>query len=147
MQAIWNANIGLKLMSFAYISYTLTFAMLALLFFPFLPLGHYVAGLPIGVALSLNILFFVICNFAKRDHGVSVSIVPQGLRFHDEADGYEREDLIRYEDIKSVQIRRNPFFKSLVIDLKENNQRFSLSNVALPDDFLARVHACINGER
>ncbi|MBD9566163.1 hypothetical protein [Pseudomonas sp. PDM09] len=87
---------------------------------------------------------FAVCNFAKRDHKVSVSIIPEGLSFRDEAAGYERQDLIRYEDIQSIRVRRNPFFRSLEINLKEKNQRFSLSNVLLSDDFLAGMHARID---
>jgi len=119
MKAIWNAKVGLGIMSWAVMSYAATTAMFALIFFPVIPLGRYVSGWPFGISVLLSIIFFVICNFAKRDHKVSISIVPEGLSFLDEAAGYERQDLIRYEDIQSIRVRQNPFFKSLIINLKE----------------------------
>lgn len=110
--------------------------MFLLIFFPFLPFVSYLAAWPFGLSVLTNIIFFVIFNFAKRDHKVSISTVPEGFLFRDEAAGYERQDFIRYEDIQSIRVRRNPLFKSIVINLKEGNQRFSLSNVLLPDSFL-----------
>ncbi|MGZ7457162.1 hypothetical protein ACXPVS_10235 [Pseudomonas sp. Ma2-10] len=144
MKAVWNAKVGFGIMSWAVVSYAVTTAMFTLIFFPFLPLVSYLAGWPFGLSVLISIMFFVICNFAKRDHKVSISIVPEGLSFRDEAAGYERQDLIRYEDIQSIRVRRNPFFRSLVINLKERNQRFSLSNVLLPENFLAGMHAHID---
>jgi hypothetical protein len=144
MKAVWNAKVGFGLMSWAVASYAVTTAMFMLIFFPILPLVSYLAGWPFGLSILISVMFFVICNFAKRDHKVSISIVPEGLGFCDEAAGYERQDLIRYEDIQSIRVRRNPFFRSLVINLKERNQRFSLSNVLLPDNFLAGIHVHID---
>ncbi|MGF6397042.1 hypothetical protein ABH905_000708 [Pseudomonas frederiksbergensis] len=146
MRAVWNPYIGFTHLSWACVSYLVTFAMLGLIFFPFLSLGRYVIGWPIGVSILVSVALSMICSFSKRDYKVSVSVVPQGLMFRDEAAGYKRQELIRREEICSVHVRRNPFFKSLVINLKEKNQRFSLSNVALTDDFLARVRAHINVE-
>ncbi len=141
MKAVWDAGVGLGIMSWAIASYILTLTMHLIL--SLVPLGRYLAGWPIGLAILLSICLFIVSRFAKRDHKVSISIVPEGLVFREDAVGYQREDLIPYEDIRSVRLRCNPFFKSLIVDLKEKNQIFSLSNVTLSDEFMKQVRARI----
>lgn len=65
--------------------------------------------------------------------------------FRDEADDYQRQDLIQFEKIRSIRTRRNPFFQTFIIDLKEHNQRFTLSNVLLPENFIPQIQARIIG--
>ncbi|RMH82015.1 hypothetical protein EA796_22015, partial [Pseudomonas sp. AOB-7] len=62
----------------------------------------------------------------------------------DESESYRRNELLRASEIKKIRIRRNPFFKSLMIDMKEDNQRFFLSNTSLTENFLAEANALIN---
>lgn len=68
----------------------------------------------------------------------------EGIRYADESESYRRNELLRASDIKKIRIRRNPFFKSLTIDMKEDNQRFFLSNASLTANFLAEANALIN---
>ncbi|PKH13371.1 hypothetical protein BI292_21550 [Pseudomonas sp. 43NM1] len=146
MKAVWNAPVGLTIMHWAAMSNIVTTGMFTLLFIPFLSLGDYVWGWPLGLSISVSIVGFVIRSFAKRDLQVSISIVPGGFVFLDEAPGYERRDFIRYDDVQSVRVRNNILFKTLVITLKEGNQQFSLSNVVLSQEFLEviRTHAAAN---
>lgn len=136
MQAIFNLNVGLEVMSWTVASGLVT---LLLLMFPILQLVDHFGFWLISLSIPANIILIGASAFARRDHKVSISIVPEGLVFRDEAPGFNRQDLIRSEVIRSVRVRRNPFFKSLIIDLKETNQRFSLSNVSRPDDFLSQI--------
>ena len=146
MRAVWNPYIGVTRLYWAWVSYAVTFAMLMLTLFPFWSLGRHVMGWPIGLSVLVSIVLSVVSSFSRRDSKVSVSLVPQGLMFRDEAVGYKQQRLIHREEVRSVHVRRNPFFRSLIITLKEKNQRFSLSNVALTEDFLARMHAHVNAE-
>ncbi len=141
MKAVWNLGVGLGVMLWAIASFILTVTLHLLL--TLFPLEPYLAGWPFAMSILLSIVFFAISVFARRDQKVSITIVPEGLVFRDDAVGYKREDLIRNEDIKSVRLRRNPFFKTLIVDLKEQNQKFSLSNVMLPDEFVAQARARI----
>ena len=142
MQAIFNLKVALEIMSWACGSLVVTSI---LLFFPILQFQNYVGLWLVGASILVTVILFVTCSFARRDHKVSISIVPEGLMFRDEADGYNRQDMIQFEKIRSIHARRNPFFQSLIIDLKEQNQQFTLSNVLLPKDFLSQVQARISG--
>lgn len=146
MRATWNPYIGLAHSYWVCLSCVVTFVMIGLVFFPFGSLGRYVMGWPIAMAMLMTVVLSMICSFSKRDHKVSVLVVPQGLMFRDEAVGFKRQELIHKEDIHSIHVRRNPFFKSFVIELKESHQRFVLSNVAFTDGFVDQVRAHIKGE-
>ncbi|MEB0046415.1 MULTISPECIES: hypothetical protein [unclassified Pseudomonas] len=146
MRATWNPYTSLTHIYWLCGSCVVSFAMLGMIFFPYGALGRYVAGWPIGMSILMSIVLSVISSFSKRDHKVSISVVPQGLMFRDEAVGYKRQELILREEIHSIHVRRNPFFKSLVIELKEDNQRFFLSNAAFTDGFFDQVRAHIKYE-
>jgi hypothetical protein len=143
MQAVFNLKVALTIMIWARGSLIVT---LTLLFFPILQFRNYFGLWSIGMSILITVILYVTRSFAKRDHKVSVSIVPEGLMFRDDADGYNREDLIQFETIRSVRARRNPFFQSLIIDLKEQNQRFVLSNVLLPENFISQIEARVGGK-
>ncbi|MGW8461663.1 hypothetical protein [Pseudomonas sp. CLCA07] len=143
MQAGFDLEVGLGIMSWFCASGIVTTLLLV---FPILQFSGYLGLWPIGISVLVTIILGATSIFARRDHKVSISIVPEGLIFRDEAVGFHRQDLILNEEIRSVRVRRNPFFKTLIIDLKETNQRFSLSNVMLPDDFLSQIQARIGGE-
>lgn len=144
MQAIFNLKVAVEIMSWFVASCIVTSL---LLMFPILQLVDYFGFWLIGISILLNIILCTASLFARRDHKVSISIVPEGLTFRDEAVGFNRQDLILSEEIHSIRVRRNPFFKSLIIDMKERNQRFSLSNVILPDGFVSQVQTRIDGEK
>jgi len=143
MQATWNAETGFKLLFWSYASYAVTSALLALIFFAFGSLQ----GWPLGLSLLINLVLLSASTVGKRDHQVTISLKSDGLMFRDEAPGYNRQELIRFEDISTIRVRGNPFFRSLIIDLKEDNQRFALSNATLPTDFLAQAQARVNYEK
>ncbi len=146
MRATWNPYVGFTHIYWVCISYVVATAMFGLIFFPFFPLGRYVIGWPLVVSVLMTIVLSMICSFSKRDYKVSISVVSQGLMYRDEAVGYKRQELIRFEEIRSVHVRSNPFFKSLVIELKEKNQRFSLCNVAFTGGFVDQVNTNIKDE-
>lgn len=143
MQANFNLKVGLEIMSWTVASGLVT---LLLLMFPILQFVDHLGFWLISLSILANIILIVTSAFARRDHKVSISIVPEGLIFRDEALGFNRQDLILSEEIRSVRVRRNPFFKSLIIDLKETNQRFSLSNVSLPDYFLSQIQTRLKAQ-
>ena len=84
-------------------------------------------------------------TLGRRDQYVRISLTDNGIQYDDEAESYRRNELLRASDIKKIRVRRNPFFKSLTIDMKGNNQRFFLSNVSLTEAFLAEANALISG--
>ncbi|MDD2047746.1 hypothetical protein [Pseudomonas putida] len=140
MQATFNLKTALGVMSWACGSSVVT---LILLLFPALQFQDYLGLWPIGLSVLVTVILFVTYSFAKRDHKVSISIIPEGLMFRDEADDYNRQELIQFDWIRSVRVRRNPFFQTLIIDLKEQGQRYTLSNVLLPENFLLHIQARI----
>ena len=144
-QATWNPAQYLSVMSWAMFSTTITSILLALIFFPFTNLGAYLVGWPLGLSITVNIILFIASSLARRDQYVSVSLTAEGIRYTDESESYRRNELLRASDIKNIRVRRNPFFKSLTIDMKGNNQRFFLSNVSLTGTFLAEADALISG--
>ncbi|MFH6599930.1 hypothetical protein ACEVAQ_14555 [Ectopseudomonas khazarica] len=143
-QATWNPAQYLSVMSWAMFSTTITSILLALIFFPFTNLGAYLAGWPIGLSITVNVILFIAASLARRDQYVCVSLTAEGIRYADESESYRRNELLRASDIKKIRVRRNPFFKSLTIDMKEDNQRFFLSNVSLTENFLTEANALIN---
>lgn len=89
-------------------------------------------------------MLFLVAALGRRDQHVRISLTEQGMRYDDESGAYRRQELLCAGEIKHLRVRRNPFFKSLTIDMKENNQRFFLSNVSLTDDFLVQARALLN---
>lgn len=146
MKAVWNAKTGYSIMMSASVSYIITSFMLAIIFFPIpLPfqLSRYMAGWPFVISVLLNLIFLSISSLAKRDHGVSITVVPEGLFFCDTRVGYERQDFVESKELRKVLVRRNPFFTSLIIELKEKNQRFRLCNMMFNDDFILSIRSLI----
>ncbi|MGP0175258.1 hypothetical protein ACSVIJ_25745 [Pseudomonas sp. NCHU5208] len=143
-QATWNYAQYLSIMSWTMLSTTITSLQLALIFFPFTNFGVYLTGWPLGLSITANIILFIASSLARRDQYVSVSLTAEGIRYADESESYRRNELLHASDIKKIRVRRNPFFKSLTIDMKEDNQRFFLSNVSLTENFLAEANALIN---
>lgn len=142
MQAKSNLKASLEIMIWTCGSSIVT---LIFLFFPIFQFQNYFGLWPISISISVTVILFITCSFARRDHKVSISIVTEGLMFRDEADDYQRQDLIQFEKIRSIRTRRNPFFQTFIIDLKEHNQRFTLSNVLLPENFIPQIQARIIG--
>lgn len=143
-QATWNHAQYLSVQSWAMLSAAITSTLLILIFFPFSSLEGHLIGWPLGLSLSANIVLFIAASLGRRDQKVTVSLTEQGIQYNDESEAYRRQELLRAEEIRSIRVRRNPFFKSLTIDMKENNQRFFLSNVSLTEDFLTQAQALIN---
>ncbi|MFI8610907.1 hypothetical protein ACIGFL_21665 [Pseudomonas sp. NPDC077649] len=143
-QATWNHAQYLSVLSWTMLSAAITSAQLFLVFFPFGNLDEYVLGWPLGLSLTVNVILVIASTLGRRDQYVRVSLTDNGIQYDDESESYRRKELLRASEIKKIRVRRNPFFKSLTIDMKENNQRFFLSNVSITDDFLAGVQALIN---
>jgi hypothetical protein len=143
-QATWNHAQYLSVLSWTMLSAAITSAQLFLVFFPFGNLDEYVFGWPLGLSLTANAILVIASTLGRRDQYVRVSLTDNGIQYDDESESYRRKELLRANEIKKIRVRRNPFFKSLTIDMKENNQRFFLSNVSITDDFLAGVQALIN---
>lgn len=143
-QATWNHAQYLSVLSWTMLSAAITSAHLFLVFFPFGNLDEYVLGWPLGLSLTANVILVIASTLGRRDQHVRISLTDNGIQYDDESESYRRKELLRASEIKKVRIRRNPFFKSLTIDMKDNNQRFFLSNVSITDDFLAGAHALIN---
>lgn len=145
-QATWNHAQYLNVLSWALLSAAVTSAQLVVIFFPFGSLDEYLLGWPIGLSLSVNTVLFIAASLGRRDQLVRVSLTDKGMQYDDESEGYRRQELLRAGEIRSVRIWRNPFFRSLTIDMKEDNQRFFLSNVSITDEFLAQARALVNAE-
>ena len=143
-QATWNQVRYLSLISWAVLSTTLTSALLALIFLPFGSLERLLLGWPLGLAFSVNVILLIAAFTAKRDQYVRVSVSEEGIRYEDEDQAYRRQELLLAGEIKSVRISRNPLFKSLIIEMKEHNQRFVLTNATIPEAFLAQAHTLSN---
>lgn len=143
-QATWNHAQYLSVLSWTMFSAVVTSAQLFLVFFPFGNLNEYVLGWPLGLSLTANAIFVMASTLGHRDQHVRISLRDNGIQYDDESESYRRNELLRASEIKNIRVRRNPFFKSLTIDMKENNQRFFLSNASLTDNFLAEANALIN---
>ena len=143
-QATWNHAQYLSVLSWTMLSSAITSAQLFLVFFPFGNMDEYVLGWPLGLSLTANAILVIASALGRRDQHVRVSLTDNGIQYDDESESYRRKELLQANEIKKIRVRRNPFFKSLTIDMKENNQRFFLSNVSITDDFLASVQALIN---
>lgn len=143
-QATWNHAQYLSVLSWTMFSAAITSAQLFLVFFPFGNLDEYVFGWPLGLSLTANAILVMASTLGRRDQHVRISLRDNGIQYDDESESYRRNELLRASDIKKIHVRRNPFFKSLTIDMKEDNQRFFLSNVSLTENFLAEANALIN---
>lgn len=143
-QATWNHAQYLSVLSWTMFSAAITSAQLFLIFFPFGNLDEYVFGWPLGLSLTANAILVMASTLGRRDQHVRISLRDNGIQYDDESESYRRNELLRASDIKKIRVRRNPFFKSLTIDMKEDNQRFFLSNASLTEDFLAEANALIN---
>ncbi|MGA4449163.1 hypothetical protein ACPA0O_18075 [Ectopseudomonas chengduensis] len=143
-QATWNHAQYLSVLSWTMFSAAITSAQLFLVFFPFGNLDGYVLGWPLGLSLTANAILVIASTLGRRDQHVRISLTDNGIQYDDEAESYRRNELLRASDIKKIRVRRNPFFKSLTIDMKGDNQRFFLSNVSLTENFLAEANALIN---
>ncbi|MGE8450273.1 MAG: hypothetical protein ACN6OP_06515 [Pseudomonadales bacterium] len=143
-QATWNHAQYLSVLSWTMFSAAITSAQLFLVFFPFGNLDEYVFGWPLGLSLTANAILVMASTLGRRDQHVRISLRDNGIQYDDESESYRRNELLRASDIKKIRVRRNPFFKSLTIDMKEDNQRFFLSNVSLTENFLAEANALIN---
>jgi len=143
-QATWNHAQYLSVLSWTMFSAAITSAQLFLVFFPFGDLDEYMLGWPLGLSLTANVILVIASTLGRRDQHVRISLTDNGIQYDDEAESYRRNELLRASDIKKIRVRRNPFFKSLMIDMKEDNQRFFLSNVSLTENFLAEANALIN---
>ena len=143
-QATWNHAQYLSVLSWTMFSAAVTSAQLFLVFFPFGNLDEYVLGWPLGLSLTANVILVIASTLGRRDQYVRISFTDNGIQHDDESESYRRNELLRASDIKKIRVRRNPFFKSLTIDMKEDNQRFFLSNVSLIENFLAEANALIN---
>lgn len=143
-QATWNQAQYLSVMSWTMFSAAITSAQLFLVFFPFGSLDEYLLGWPLGLSLVANAILVIASTLGRRDQYVRVSLTDTGIQYDDESESYRRNELLLSSEIKKVSVRRNPFFKSLTIDMKENNQRLFLSNVSLTEAFLAEANALIN---
>lgn len=143
-QATWNHAQYLSVLSWTMFSAAITSAQLFLVFFPFGNLDEYVLGWPLGLSLTANAILVIASTLGRRDQHVRVSLTDNGIQYDDESESYRRNELLRASEIKKIRIRRNPFFKSLTIDMKEDNQRFFLSNTSLTENFLAEANALIN---
>ncbi|APU32640.1 hypothetical protein UYA_24020 [Ectopseudomonas alcaliphila JAB1] len=143
-QATWNHAQYLSVLSWTMFSATITSTQLFLVFFPFGNLDEYVLGWPLGLSLTANAILVIASTLGRRDQYVRISLTDNGIQYDDEAESYRRNELLRASDIKKIRVRRNPFFKSLTIDMKKDNQRFFLSNVSLTENFLAEANALIN---
>lgn len=144
-QATWNHAQYLSVLSWTMFSAAITSAQLFLVFFPFGDLDEYVLGWPLGLSLTANAILVIASTLGRCDQYVRISLTDNGIQYDDEAESYRRNELLRASDIKKIRVRRNPFFKSLTIDMKGNNQRFFLSNVSLTEAFLAEANALISG--
>ncbi|MFN9528355.1 MAG: hypothetical protein ACK561_21035 [Pseudomonadaceae bacterium] len=143
-QATWNHAQYLSLLFWTMFSAAITSAQLFLVFFPFGNLDEYVLGWPLGLSLTANAILVIASTLGRRDQHVRILLTDKGIQYDDEAESYRRNELLRASDIKKIRVRRNPFFKSLPIDMKGNNQRFFLSNVSLTEAFLAEANALIS---
>lgn len=143
-QATWNHAQYLSVLSWTMFSAAVTSAQLFLVFFPFGNLDEYVLGWPLGLSLTANVILVSASTLGRRDQYVRISLTDNGIQYDDESESYRRNELLRASDIKKIRVRRNPFFKSLTIDMKEDNQRFFLSNESLTENFLAEANALIN---
>lgn len=118
-------------------------AQLFLVFFPFGSLNEYVLGWPLGLSLTANAILAIASTLGRRDQHVRVSLTGNGIQYDDESESYRRNELLLASEIKKIRTRRNPFFKSLTIDMKEDNQRFCLSNASFTENFLAEANTLI----
>ena len=143
-QATWNHAQYLSVLSWTMFSAAITSAQLFLVFFPFGNLDEYVFDWSLGLSLTANAILVMASTLGRRDQHVRISLRDNGIQYDDESESYRRNELLRASDIKKIRVRRNPFFKSLTIDMKEDNQRFFLSNVSLTENFLAEANALIN---
>jgi hypothetical protein len=143
-QATWNHAQYLSVQSWTMFSAAITSAQLFLVFFPFGNLDEYVFGWPLGLSLTANAILVMASTLGRRDQHVRISLRDKGIQYDDESESYRRNEFLRASDIKKIRVRHNPFFKSLTIDMKEDNQRFFLSNVSLTENFLAEANALIN---
>lgn len=143
-QAVWNQVRYLSLMSWAMLSTAITSALLALIFLPFGGLERLLLGWPLGLALSVNAMLLIAAFTAKRDQHVRISVLEEGIRYEDEDPAYRRQELLLPGEIKSIRIWRSPLFKSLVIEMKEHNQRFVLTNATIPEALLAQAQALVS---
>lgn len=143
-QATWNHAQYLSVLSWTMFSTAITSAQLFLVFFPFGNLDEYVFGWPLGLSLTANAILVMASTLGRRDQHVRISLRDNGIQYDDESESYRRNELLRASDIKKIRVLRNPFFKSLTIDMKEDNQRFFLSNASLTENFLAEANALIN---
>lgn len=100
-------------------------------------------GGPLGLSLTANAILAIASTLGRRDQHVRVSLTGNGIQYDDESESYRRNELLLASEIKKIRARRNPFFKSLTIDMKEDNQRFFLSNAAFTENFLAEANALI----
>ncbi|EZH80654.1 hypothetical protein AU05_12595 [Ectopseudomonas composti] len=144
-QATWNHAQYLSVLSWTMFSAAITSAQLFLVFFPFGDLDEYVLGWPLGLSLTANAILVIASTLGRRDQHVRISLTDNGIQYDDEAESYRRNELLRASDIKKIRVRRNPFFKSLTINMKGNNQRFFFSNVSLTEAFLSEANALISG--
>ncbi|WAJ37525.1 hypothetical protein OU800_23485 [Pseudomonas sp. GOM7] len=142
-QATWNHAQYLSVLSWTMFSAAITSAQLFLVFFPFGNLDEYVLGWPLGLSLTANAILVIASTLGRRDQYVRISLTDNGIQYADESESYRRNELLRASEIKKIRVRRNPFFKSLMIDMKENNQRFFLSNASITENFLAEANALI----
>lgn len=142
-QATWNHAQYLSVLSWAMFSAAITSAQLFLVFFPFGSLDEYVLGWPLGLSLTANAILAIASTLGRRDQYVRVSLTNNGIQYDDESESYRRNELLLASEIKQIHTRRNPFFKSLTIDMKEDNQRFFLSNASFTENFLAEANALI----
>lgn len=143
-QATWNQAQYLSVLSWTMFSAAITSAQLFLVFFPVGRLDAYVLGWPLGLSLIANVILLIASTLGRRDQHVRVALTDKGIQYDDESESYRRTELLSACDIKKIRVRRNPFFKSLTIDMKEDNQRFFLSNASLTKDFLAESNSLID---
>ena len=117
-QATWNHAQYLSVLSWTMFSAAITSAQLFLVFFPFGNLDEYVLGWPLGLSLTANAILVIASTLGRRDQYVRISLTDNGIQYDDEAESYRRNELLRASYIKKIRVRRNPFFKSLTIDMK-----------------------------
>lgn len=100
-----------------------------------------------GWSVACLIIMMAVGIFALmlgwRDRGVTVSLVGGGVRYFDKATGYFRDEYIPAMEIKSIKVRRGLLFKSLVINIKDSNQRYFLCNALIGRDFIQAANDLI----
>lgn len=100
-------------------------------------------GWPLGLSLTANVILAIASTLGRREQHVRGSLTGSGIQYDDESESYLRNERLLASEIKKIRTRRNPFFKSLTIDMKEDNQRFFLSNASFTKNFLAEANALI----